>query len=66
MNIILESSRCVGQTKRHDYILIVAISSVKRSLPFISMFDADPIVGVLDVDFREIFSASDSVQNFRD
>lgn len=51
MNIILESNRYISQTKQYNYILIITILNMKYSLLFISIFNMDPIVGILNINF---------------
>ena len=46
VDIALECDQCVGQSKRHDLVLKVAIAGPKSSLLFIFFFDSHPIVNI--------------------
>ena len=46
----LESSRCVGESKRHYAPFEGAVASPESHLPFVALLDLDQMVGVPEVD----------------
>jgi hypothetical protein len=61
--IVLKTYRGVRKAERHHYIFKIAVSSAEGYLLLITLLNTDPIVGVLDVDFTKVFSASKTVEN---
>ena len=49
----LEYSWSIGKAERHDEVLIVSSSGVKRCLPLVTLSDADKMVGVAQLKFGE-------------
>ena len=47
----LESSGCIGESKRHYVPFEGAIVSPESCLPFVTLLDLDQMVGVPEVDF---------------
>ena len=48
---VLESSGCVGESKRHHAPFEGAVVSPESCLPFIALSDSDQMVGVPEVNF---------------
>ena len=49
IDICLECSRCITQTKWHNGVFKLSISSVEHHLPFITSTNVDTVVGVTQV-----------------
>ncbi len=45
-NVVLESGRCVGQSKRHYLVLKMVIVGPENCLPFITFSDSHLMVGI--------------------
>ncbi len=57
INITLENSWNIGQSKRYNQIFEIIISYTKRRLLFIVFLDPDIMINVLDVNFnKELYS----------
>ncbi len=56
INVALERGRYVGQSKRHDLILKVAITGPKGCFPFIAFLDPHSIIGIDQIEFGEMLS----------
>ena len=56
MHVVLKSRRGISEAEGHHYIFEVAVASTEGCFPFITFLNADPVVGVLDVDLAEEFS----------
>ena len=56
VNIALEYYRGISKPKGYNYILIVAIIGIKGGLLFITRFNLDIIIGILQVKLREYSS----------
>jgi hypothetical protein len=61
--IVLKTYRGVRKAKRYYYIFEIAILSTEGYLLLITLLNTDLIIGVLDVDFTKVFSASKIVKN---
>ena len=48
---VLESSGCIGESKRHYVPLKGAVASPESRLPFVALSDSDQIVGMPEVNF---------------
>ena len=48
---VLESSGCIGESKRHYTPFEGAIASPESCLPFVTLSDSDQMVGVPEVNF---------------
>ena len=48
---VLESSGCIGESRRHYVPFEGAIASPESCLPFVALSDSDQMVGVPEVDF---------------
>src|SRR6516165_8189134 len=46
---VLEGGGSVGETKRHDVVLVVAIARTKRGLPLVTLRDANEVVAGTEV-----------------
>ena len=46
VDIALKRGWCIGQSKRYDLVLEVAIASSESRLPFVSFLDPHLIVGI--------------------
>ena len=60
----LEDRGGIAESERHDSVFEKALSAMERCFPFVSLFDADELVIVLEVDLVEVFRASNSLQEF--
>ena len=56
----LECRRCIADSERPDSVFEKAVLATERWLPFVSLLDVDEVVAVLEVDFVEIFRASNT------
>ena len=45
IDITLEASRYIGETKKHDLVLKMTVLSLKNRLPFITFRDSHPMIG---------------------
>ena len=52
----LESRGCIAESEWHDSVFEKAILAAERRLSFVSLFDSDEVVAVLEVNFIEVFS----------
>ena len=50
VHVTLESSRCIGKSEGHHKPFKQAIASAECSLPFITVHDADKVVGMSKID----------------
>ncbi|KIN99131.1 hypothetical protein M404DRAFT_155989, partial [Pisolithus tinctorius Marx 270] len=58
VNESLESHRCVSQTEGHYLPLVRTITSAESGFPFISVCDADQMIGMAEVDLCVDFSVA--------
>ena len=56
VNVALERSRCVGQSKKYHLILEMAIAGPEDCFSFISFFDLHPIIGIGQIELGETSS----------
>ncbi len=56
IDVTLEYSRCVGQSKGHHLVLEIAIASFEDRLPFVSFSDPHSIVGISQIELDETLS----------
>jgi hypothetical protein len=61
--IVLKAYRGVRKAKGYYYIFEITILSIEGYLLLIILLNTDLIVGVLDVNFTKVFSASKIVEN---
>jgi hypothetical protein len=61
--IVLKAYRGVRKAKGYHRIFEIAVSSIEGYLLLITLLNIDLIVGVLDVDFTKVSSASKIVKN---
>ena len=57
-HIILERGRCIGQSKRYDLVLEVAIAGPESRLLFVAFSDLHSIVGIGQVKLGKIPSSA--------
>jgi hypothetical protein len=62
---MLESSRSIGQSERHNEPFKRAIASAERGLPFISRANANKMISVAKVDLRVDAGLARTVQEVR-
>ena len=63
---MLKSSRGVGKSERHNTPLKGAISSAEHSFPFVTFMDLDKVIGMPEINFGEVMSFLQTVQEIRD
>ncbi len=56
IEVTLEHGRYVGQSKRHDLVLEMAIAGPEGRLPFIAFLDLHLMVGIDQIKLAEISS----------
>jgi hypothetical protein len=61
--IVLKAYRSVRKAEGYYYIFEIAILSIEGYLLLITLLNIDLIVGVLDINFTKVFSASKTVEN---
>lgn len=61
---MLERGGSVGEPEGHDEVLIVAVASAKRRLPFVAVCDANLGVSDAEIDLGEVFRARESIEGF--
>ena len=49
---VLESSRCIGESKRHYTPLEGAVASLESCFPFIALLNSDQMVSMPEVNFQ--------------
>lgn len=59
---MLKSGWGVGQAKRHDIVLEMAISGAKSSLPFVTRADLNQVIGIVQVNLGKYLSMGQLVQ----
>ena len=57
----MECGRSIGETKRHDYEFICAITRSEGGFEFITRFDGDLMITGEQIEFGEILSACESI-----
>ncbi len=62
VDVALKHGRCIGQSKKHDLVLKVAITSLKGHLLFIIFFDSHMIVSIGQIELGETLSLLLSIQ----
>ena len=56
VDIILECERYIGQSKRHDLVLKMAITGSEGCFPFIAYSDLHLVVGISQIGLSEMSS----------
>ncbi len=56
VDVTLKRGRCVGQSKRHDLVLEMAVAGPEGRLPFIAFSDPHSMVGVGQIELGETSS----------
>lgn len=51
MDVALKGGWRIRKAKRHDQVLVEAVSGTKCRLPLISFLDANSIISVFDIQF---------------
>ena len=66
VDIGLKGNGGISQAKRHDEVLIIAVSRTKGRFPLVTFPYPYPIVGVSEVDFREDYKAVKPIKKLVD
>ena len=54
-NVILKIGRSIGESKKHDLVLEMAISDTKGSLPFMTFSNPYLVIGISEVELGNVF-----------
>ena len=63
---MLKSGRGIGKSEGHNAPLKRAISSAEHGFPFVTFTDPDKMIGMLEIDFGEVTSFLQTIQEIGD